>query len=368
MARTRSLRFVRASALAALATGACGDPVITERGSGAGATGGAATPAGTPPPGPPAPGGGGAGDFRFGEAAAARPAPGAAADAKVCGYQTHALERRPAELMLVLDRSGSMKNKLPSMNTRWAEVTAALDEAVRKTETTVHWGLKLYPGKTECTVPDGVEVTTRAGNHAGVFGAIQMTTPDGDGTPTALAVRKAAAYLQAVATRSPRYLVVATDGEPTCATGGARADADTLQALREAAAAGFKAFVVGVATEARSVGLLNQMAIAGGEPRAGDTKFYAVGSRQELVAALDAITGRITDCVFALDKAPPSPEDVAVNVGGARVGRDPTHADGWDYGAGMSSVVLYGPACDRLKSGNAGDVSIVFGCPGVYIP
>jgi hypothetical protein len=32
------------------------------------------------------------------------------------------------------------------------------------------------------------------------------------------------------------------------------------------------------------------------------------------------------------------------------------------------SVVLYGAACELAKSGKAGDVQIIFGCPNVPIP
>ena len=48
----------------------------------------------------------------------------------------------------------------------------------------------------------------------------------------------------------------------------------------------------------------------------GDPRYYPVASRAELVNALSLITGKVADCVFPLDKLPPSPDDVAVDVNG----------------------------------------------------
>ena len=78
----------------------------------------------------------------------------------------------------------------------------------------------------------------------------------------------------------------------------------------------------------------------------------------------------VISCTFDLKgRLPPSPDDVAVNVDGARVPRDKTHGDGWDYDAGMANVVLHGQTCDRLKgAGSTNNVEIIFGCPGIVIP
>jgi ABC-type sulfate transport system permease subunit len=42
--------------------------------------------------------------------------------------------------------------------------------------------------------------------------------------------------------------------------------------------------------------------------------------------------------------------------------------NGWDYGAGMRSIVLYGPACDAVKNMTTKTIQAIFGCPGVVIP
>ncbi len=293
----------------------------------------------------------------------------------MCGMEDFKLDRLPPELLIVLDRSGSMTTKVPPTAgaTRWTEVTAALDETVMKTEAGVLWGLKMFPSVDGCMVSAPAEVDIAVNNYAAVGGKIKMSAPamGGGGTPTTLAMNSALAYMQTrTASKNPKYLLLATDGEPNCGAGGARTadNAGAVGAVKAAFTAGFHTFVVGIATAGTGANtVLNDMATAGGEPRQGDPKYYAIANRQDLVMALAQITSAVSTCVFPLAKVPPSPDDVAVNVDGKRVPRDKAQMDGWNYGADMKSIQLYGPWCEGLKM-NAGDVKIIFGCPGVIIP
>jgi hypothetical protein len=95
---------------------------------------------------------------------------------------------------------------------------------------------------------------------------------------------------------------------------------------------------------------------------------YPVASRDELVSALEQITGQVASCTFALDPPPPAPNNVAVDVDGMRVNRDTTQTDGWNYGPNNRSIVFYGPACERLKAGAAANVQVIYGCGDTVIP
>jgi hypothetical protein len=285
---------------------------------------------------------------------------------RTCGLQNYTLERLPPEILLVLDRSGSMRQPVPGSGTdRWTETTAALDDVLKQTSAGVSWGLKNFPTTSACNVSAAVEVPVAPTNYAAVGGAIKATLPNADtgGTPTGAAMRSATAFMKTLQSKNPKYIVLATDGEPTCSD-------MPLPAITEAVAAGFRTFVVGIATAGTGAhATLNDMAVAGMEPRADPaTRYYAVSNRQDLVGALTQITQRVTNCTFPLDKAPPSRDDVAVNIGGKRVARDQNRQNGWDYGAGDRAVQLYGPACDMVKTGNISSVEIIFGCPGEVIP
>ena len=90
----------------------------------------------------------------------------------------------------------------------------------------------------------------------------------------------------------------------------------------------------------------------------------------DLVAVLTMIGGQITSCTFALAEVPPVPDNVGVysDPGQMKIARDTTHANGWDYGAGMRSIELFGAACDNVKSKATTQIQAIYGCPGVLIP
>jgi hypothetical protein len=256
---------------------------------------------------------------------------------------------------------------------KWDETVPAVRETVMKTANTVQWGLKLFPGQDflACNVPDGIEVPPAIDNFAKIDAAITATTPTGTGTPTRYVLQKAVAYFQATASINARYIVLATDGEPNCADGMTNElvhQDGAVMAVTDAATAGYKTFVIGIATTmSMADATLNRMADAGGSPRAGATHYYPVASRADLIAALSTITGKVADCVFPLDKLPASPDAVAVDIDGMRIQRDPAKMNGWEYGAANKTIEVYGAACEQIKKGMS-DVNIIFGCAGVPIP
>jgi hypothetical protein len=299
-----------------------------------------------------------------------------------CGLRTYQLDRRPAEVLLLQDRSQSMSNHLPNSGpTRWEATVMATTNVVGSTEAALAWGLKLFPDTDmACMVSDGVDVPPRPLNAENVIGEISAAGPTADGTPTNLAIRKAAAYLRGLGTSTPKYILLATDGDPNCldslTSGDASKDYDgAVAAIADAAKAGIPTAVVGISFSASSTPnvkevALNRMAVAGSMPRAGGPpSYYAASSTADLITAFSAITGQLISCTFPLDQTPPSPADVAVNLNDKRLPRDETHLDGWDYGPGMASIILAGRPCNDLKASTSIDrLEIIFGCPGAIIP
>jgi hypothetical protein len=144
-----------------------------------------------------------------------------------------------------------------------------------------------------------------------------------------------------------------------------------IAAVGAAAQAGIPVFVVGVGNVAMAIQTLDMMAVAGGRPQATEPKYYPVSSSADLVSVLKTIGGMITSCSFGLGQTPPDPSNIGVYANGQtsmRIPHDTTHANGWDYGTGMKSIVLYGPACDAVKAGTTKDIQAIFGCPGLIIP
>lgn len=298
---------------------------------------------------------------------------GPTADGLNCGLATFQLERLPPDVLIVLDKSGSMSDLAKGLlgclfgqcNSKWTDMKTALSAAVMSTQATVNWGLKLFPTDQMCGVSDGVAAPVAPNNAAAIIAAINGTRPDGL-TPTRVAIEGAGRHLMGLTRPNPRYIVLATDGLPNCGpTEDSPEDQPTITAVGMVAAAGIPVFVIGVGTAGDGDATLSAMAQAGGKPRAGTPAYYPVTTSADLSAALATIGGQIVSCTLAI-KTPPDPTNIAVDADGRRVPRSAT--DGWEYGPGMTSIQLNGSWCTNYQNGMIKNVQTIFGCPGIIIP
>jgi hypothetical protein len=306
-------------------------------------------------------------------------------DAKNCGLQYFDPNPKPADVLLLLDRSASMMDPPDSTTTtpKWTLVTDAVKSVVMSSDSLIHWGLKVFPEGTgaECvagSVTSKVDVPVAANNATAVINGINATVDSGNGTPTGDAVNYATMYLQGLNDGNQHYILLATDGEPSCAgttkdTTAARTLA--VQEVTTAASAGINTFVVGVATTKSSdTTTLNQLADAGKEPRndprPGATHFYLGSTEADLATALGVITGRVS-CTFPLNATPPVPDKVGVyfGTGMTKVPRDTSNSNGWNYtDSTQTAVQVFGSWCDMITAAGTSSVQIIFGCPSIDIP
>lgn len=301
-----------------------------------------------------------------------------------CDQVNFVSERKPVSVMLVLDRSRSMiENETTDGSLRWDAIVPALTTAITQTDASIHWGLKLYPDGTEdtpesaaCTpqtVTSDIHVPIAPMNAAAVTERIASDYAWGHGTPTGSAVAAAAAYLSTLGDDTQKFILLATDGVPSC-NGVPDQDSSSAQTyaveqIRAAYANGFPTFVVAVLGGSPSeVERLNAMGIAGGKPPPGSAnplvdKFYLAESTDKLVAALQSITSQVASCVFPFDSPPPDPTNIAVKIDGTRIDEDSTN--GWTYTSDQHlGVELHGAACQRVRDANQSAIDIIFGCPG----
>jgi hypothetical protein len=292
-----------------------------------------------------------------------------------CGSQTNNTTKQPADVLLVLDRSGSMNNDIAeeclcvgsggsvpacadksTCKDRWTTVSSAVVATVSSTPD-IQWGLKLYTtsGGSSCNVSNQVEVPIGPSSAASIQSTIAPIKP-GNNTPTAAAITAATTYLKGVKDSNTKVILLATDGQPNCKAGGSSADTDvegTVAAIKAASDAGFRVYVIGIGP---SVGNLDNFAVAG-----GTTQHYPATSPDELAAALAAISTTIASCTFTLAKAPPDTNNVAVYLDKNLVANDP--ANGWSFGGSTQVIQLNGTTCEKVKSGQAGVVQVLLGCP-----
>jgi len=292
-----------------------------------------------------------------------------------CGRQDFNVAPKPVDILLVLDRSASMEDDPAGGSTtpsKWDILVPALEQSITATNATISWGLKVLPegekagSCTTASFPAHIAVPIAASDATVMNQAISALTDHGDGTPTGDAINNAVMYLDTLQDGHAKYLLLATDGDPSCPSGDA-ADTFALQAVTDAATAGYHTFVIGVASKASSVKTLNGLAVAGLEPRTDPDptapKFYLAGTQADLVAALQGITGAAASCVLPLSSAPPNPDHVGVNIDDTVIMKDPTDMNGWDYtGTDMMTIELFGAACDALKSSSVMSVKVIFGC------
>ena len=285
-----------------------------------------------------------------------------------CGSVTSTATRQPADVLLVLDRSGSMEWSTDSdqncragatdCTSRWPALTSAVTTTLGNTADTIHWGLKLYssPGGSSCSVNAGVEVPIAATSVPDIETEIDRANPSNN-TPTAQAIEAATAYLGTLDDPNDKYILLATDGEPNCAP-GERSNSQnvqgTLDAIAAAQAAGFPVYVIGIGP---SVGNLDNFAEAG-----GTGNYYPATSPEALTDAFASISKLVATCTFTSDEPPPDEDNVAVYLNKSLVPQD--DANGWSFGADTQTIILHGSACDEAMSGSGSSVQILFGCPG----
>jgi hypothetical protein len=325
------------------------------------------------------PGGGGNGGNTGNGGSGTNPGVGAA-----CGTKTFGLQKVPPDLMIVLDKSGSMDDLPDGTNcnrrsmancatdAKWPLMTAAINQVVMQTQDSIRWGLKYFPDQflDQCGVVAAPEVPIAPMNAAAIARSILLTRPNG-GTPTRAAVAAASLNAAMLMDPNPKFLLLATDGQPNCApNGGSGSDdaAGAIQAVKDSAMMGIPVFVVGIGSVPDAQTTLTAMAEAGGRPQAADPKYYPVANTAELVSVLGTIGGMIGSCSFGLGAVPPDPTNIAVTSNGNKIPKDTGHTNGWDYGTGQTSVQLFGMWCDDAKAGKLTDVKAIFGCPGKVIP
>jgi von Willebrand factor type A domain-containing protein len=296
-----------------------------------------------------------------------------------CGATRNTAMRVPPDLLLVFDRSGSMLEDPTTGNdctpaatcpSKWNQATSAVNTAVTGSQTTIRWGLKLFSTNGNgCMVDPGVQVGTGFNTEPAIAAALAGARPSGS-TPTTLAMTLAGDYLATLTTPNPRFIVLVTDGQPTCAGGDGDGDDSpaAVAAVAAQAARGYGTFVVGIATSsiAMADATLTQMSTAGMHPRVGTPNYYLVNNTAELVAALGKIGTQVGSCTFNLASPPPDPNNVVVLADGKIVPKAALPTDsGWTYGAAMTSVTLTGTYCQDVMSGVTTNVEALFGCGGI---
>lgn len=334
-----------------------------------------------------------------------------------CAGESVKGEKRPLDMYIMLDQSGSMTEEVSGGGDKWDAVTEAFATFVQQPAALgIGVGLQFFPLQVTGTCPGSCQTNedcaacggacfvnqqgegTCSGNVDScnaadysspevpiqalpgvaddVVGSLIGRVPVG-ATPTSAALQGAVDYAVDWAGDNPEHVtivVLATDGNPT----GCDTNLDNIGAIASAAAQGSPqvlTFVIGVGS---SLTALNSIAAAGGTNEA----FLVSGSdnvTEEFLAALDEISGTALGCVYTIpqpqegdldfDKVnvtytPEGEEDGQAIPRVDGIGDCPSDDDGWYYDNPdePTQILLCESSCQRVSADLNGSVDIVLGC------
>jgi Mg-chelatase subunit ChlD len=261
--------------------------------------------------------------------------------------------RRP-DVLLVVDKSGSMNRPLGGFSARWEVMNEGLDRLLRDSAEGIRFGLLLFPATGQCNL-DVVHGIADA-NVEQIRGTLDATRPDGD-TPTPSALLAAGQHFATLPTNPHgRYVLLATDGQPE----GCNASfASTTEQVQQLAQKGIKTLVLGFGDGAPRAEDLELWARLGGTGSA-----YSAYSPDELSKAFAEIARKVSnipDCSFELGQDNGNGANITVRAGNEVIPEDA--ADGWSYSAEENAVVFHGQSCQKLKSGAYGGLRFELDCP-----
>jgi hypothetical protein len=308
-----------------------------------------------------------------------------------CGDRFAAATARPPVIQLVVDTSGSMgwvagTRRTPSSGeqSKWQITQSALASAIDAMPDDVSVGLTYYPN----TVPDDDDDACYLAEVAAPIAplsveqrtrlqAVNAAEVPAGGTPTHGAYAFGVEQLRATTLDGPRFLLLITDGTPTYTLqcdGDGQARVDGAPLIADVAAsfeqAQIRTFVIGSPGSEDARDELSQMATVGGTANPGCNNagpsfcHFDMTEQPDFSTALNAALAQITQATLACDYAVPSPPaglrldladaSVVLESGGAEVreferASSSACAEGWQYGAGQSSVQLCRSTCDELQ-------------------
>jgi len=285
-------------------------------------------------------------------------ADGGTDDAGVCGQMEFALTRIPPNVMLVLDRSGSMGNSIGggSATTKWTDLKNAVSSLVTNYDSEMRLGAAIFSSDGNCAAAN-IDVPLASAAGVTVEQKLAAQGPNGN-TPTAAALDTVIAKGMVNDATRANYVVLATDGEPNCTDVDVGKRITTLYNQTPSV----KTFVIGIGDgTASNPTLLNSWADAGHTARTGTTHYYQTSSPADLKAAFDAIVGGIVSCDFKMMQSAPDPSLIRVTENGTVLSPSPTN--GYSFDPSTNTVTLHGPACDMLKTTPSTKVGVLYGCP-----
>ncbi len=332
-----------------------------------------------------------------------------------CGTAVQEIPYIPPNVILILDKSGSMVN--PELF--WDDDNDDADDdgfvdqnpMIMATPKVSHWrslhdvvtliltnfndkinmGATLFPsvdaqpvlGPAACLVITTPEIPVAPMNGNNVLAGIPPAWAEdlAGGTPAEKGVTTSYDHLKGLGGSNNPIAILVTDGAANCSTSAPddMALLDYDENLVPTVAAAFNTdniptYVVGIDISSEpdpqgtiTFDVLNDLAVAGGVPREGTEKFYNATNKQELQEALDNILDTVLDCTLEFpDGFPPDTEPTIDNYPQPlNHSADCSMEDGWklNESGDFPMIDLCGALCIYFQQW--GELQLKFVCSGM---
>lgn len=289
------------------------------------------------------------------------------------------------QILIVLDRSGSMVGVGGGPNTgknRWQPSVNAVKALTSSLTETVEFGLMTFPssgaggGGGGFTIPGlggigiggggcaagQVDVPVGLNTAGEIASVLDMSTPDVGATPTAASLMAARNALDVPTCGDclpkPKYVLLVTDGQPTCGGGDQTEVEATNAAIDELSKRDIKTYVIGYDT---LPGTPEGDAMQSFAEHGQTEKYFPVEDEASLVAELTRIAGALVPCEFELKDTITNPTFIRVEIDGK------TYKFGDDWSVDGNKIVLdpMGGACPLLRDAKVHFLKITRECEAV---
>jgi hypothetical protein len=344
-----------------------------------------------------------------------------------CAASTVSATLTPANILFLIDRTGSMNCNAPPTQTsancnnnptkvkpnepsKWEITRDALSQAIQGLEASnplPSIGIMYFNSDDFCGIPSqpNVEVGPLNGNASNdpKLNALQLSlngvVPKGE-TPIIGSTMSAFQYMHSHEAdfTGNRFVVLLTDGAETCDTRPGSKEFLIQKAGEAANLVNIRTFVLGAPGSEEERGFLSAIAHAGGtassptcdhdltSPNGNchmDMTLPGMDFADQLQKNLEAISSVALSCEFDVPKPAPGQPPVdptKVNVkysSGSTseyipqdntVACDDPNNQGWQYDSTQTKILLCGQVCDKVKSDPHASISIELGCQTQVVP
>jgi hypothetical protein len=295
-----------------------------------------------------------------------------------CGGFQFEIEAVPPNLMILLDRSGSMDADVPDTDlNRWEVAKMAIAQVTGNFDAQIRFGLTTYSSCMGSGCSAGTVVVPIADMNANAInGFLDMTvgvgSNNGDsvngeglieylcdsGDPETSTGKSLDALVGHPSIQDPlrdNAVLLITDGAESgdCIDNGINSTAGAANLFGQAISV--RTFAVGFG--GADLDEINMIAQAG-----GTVMGYQADQADQLEMALDQIANAVATCVFQLDQVPPDPAEIYVFFDKMLPGVPNDMTNGWSYDPINNTITFHGTSCEAIKAGTIVDIDIVYGC------